>query len=443
MVLSVISCTYVFAGGFEGPGLGANAISKGGAFIGQADDWSAIYYNPAGLTQLDGRGVGFSLFNNNTTMYDGNSVKNFDNPLTDPNPESLYDPYQNDIFFRVYHNYDPGAGIIANEPNKFNKRDTKIKAYNPGLGGYCPVKNWTFGYGVYVPIGNSRDWDDTVKDTINNADIYAKFHTLFYNAILNFSAARQINERLSLGFGINYVDMKLETEIFKNYSGAGPLDYSIRTLMDGKGSNFEEVFGVLYKVSENTQIGTVYRTGTIIKLKGPASVTPTGALLASLNNESSDFTQRFPMPATLGIGLSYKVSKKLITNIDYNWTEWSVMKNDIHYASPGVMLNDVNLKSDWNNSSRYKIGFEYNYNPKLNLRGGLLYDQQCLPDKGYSITNLTGPDLISYNLGAAYLINENFTTDVSLSYMKSSKTINNVKYSMKDISIVIGAKYNF
>src|SRR5260221_3747173 len=44
----------VFGLGFDNPDQGARATGQGEAFVAQADDASAIYYNPAGLTQLHG-----------------------------------------------------------------------------------------------------------------------------------------------------------------------------------------------------------------------------------------------------------------------------------------------------------------------------------------------------------------------------------------------------
>src|SRR5512142_1263064 len=46
-----------FAGGFRLPEAGAKAMGMGFAFTAQADDPSAIYFNPAGLTQLEGQNV--------------------------------------------------------------------------------------------------------------------------------------------------------------------------------------------------------------------------------------------------------------------------------------------------------------------------------------------------------------------------------------------------
>ena len=57
--------------GYEWGGLGSRAQSMGGAFIGLADDWTAIYWNPAGLTQLTGAGAGFDFSSPHVEIKDG------------------------------------------------------------------------------------------------------------------------------------------------------------------------------------------------------------------------------------------------------------------------------------------------------------------------------------------------------------------------------------
>ena len=49
------------AGGFEIPDNGTRALGRSGAFAVRADDPSAIYYNPAGLTRLERPTVLFNL----------------------------------------------------------------------------------------------------------------------------------------------------------------------------------------------------------------------------------------------------------------------------------------------------------------------------------------------------------------------------------------------
>ena len=56
MTVALIALTGVSlsANGLNLNGVGSKAIAMGGAFIGQADDFSAIFWNPAGLTQMQG-----------------------------------------------------------------------------------------------------------------------------------------------------------------------------------------------------------------------------------------------------------------------------------------------------------------------------------------------------------------------------------------------------
>src|SRR5271169_2435623 len=59
MVLPVIAfvlmcCAGANAVGLRDPNQDPDAIARGNAFVATADNPSAIYYNPAGITQLDG-----------------------------------------------------------------------------------------------------------------------------------------------------------------------------------------------------------------------------------------------------------------------------------------------------------------------------------------------------------------------------------------------------
>src|SRR5690348_7675654 len=50
----VAATTSTFALGFRNPDQDARATGQGEAFVAQADDASAVYYNPGGLSQLNG-----------------------------------------------------------------------------------------------------------------------------------------------------------------------------------------------------------------------------------------------------------------------------------------------------------------------------------------------------------------------------------------------------
>src|SRR5690349_2754441 len=71
----------VFALGSRIPNQDAEAIGRGNAFVATADDPSAIYYNPAGITQLDGNNlqVGSLFYLNIYADYRSPSGEQFEN----------------------------------------------------------------------------------------------------------------------------------------------------------------------------------------------------------------------------------------------------------------------------------------------------------------------------------------------------------------------------
>ena len=65
------------ADGFRNPFQSASAAAQGAAFGAQADDPSAIHYNPAGMTKLPGvqHSFGVAFVNPNTTFSNSGGVK--------------------------------------------------------------------------------------------------------------------------------------------------------------------------------------------------------------------------------------------------------------------------------------------------------------------------------------------------------------------------------
>ena len=53
-LIVMLTASTALAAGFRLPEAGVKAMGMGFAFTAQADDPSAIYFNPAGLTQLEG-----------------------------------------------------------------------------------------------------------------------------------------------------------------------------------------------------------------------------------------------------------------------------------------------------------------------------------------------------------------------------------------------------
>ncbi len=57
----IMLSTSAYGAGFELHEQGAKAVAMGTAFLVQADDPSAVFYNPAGITQLEGNQVSIGV----------------------------------------------------------------------------------------------------------------------------------------------------------------------------------------------------------------------------------------------------------------------------------------------------------------------------------------------------------------------------------------------
>lgn len=119
---------------YEFFGLGVRADSMGGAFIALADDWTDIYWNPAGLGQLKGRRWGTALFYMDMNGWDNDSTENVSLPF---NPQ--LNIRKGSFFFRFH----------PTEPERFREKQEHFPVVQPSIGGYL---TWLKSWGISEPV---------------------------------------------------------------------------------------------------------------------------------------------------------------------------------------------------------------------------------------------------------------------------------------------------
>jgi len=399
----------VYAGGYEWAGLGSRAQSMGGAFIGKSDDWTAIYWNPAGLTQLRGSGGGFEFASAHPMIQDGSSMSNF---LVG----SMDTRYQLDTF----------ANYLGTEPPRFNKETVGYNFYFPaGAGGYWHCGDWSMAVGFYTPAGYYVDWDDTIG--YGPGTISASLFQELGIRVGNFSLAREVSDTVSIGAGMNLLFGSIDYEAKKSVAGLGPGDYQWGYDSDCDGLGAEGVFGIMKKVNKKLSVGAVYRTGGIISMEGDAA---TYLTLSGLT-EQSDFTQKFRHPSTYGVGLAYQATPKLAFTGDWQRTNWSEFGVDVDYKTEGLALTDKDYSADWRNSNRYRAGFEYKPVAKWALRGGYFFDQSPLAGKSVSLSNVVGVDRHNVTLGIGHEVRKNLRLDLVYLYAWGHRRVDGVHYRQR------------
>jgi len=151
------------ASGFRIIDQSAAATGQVDAFVAQADNPSAIYYNPAGLTQQSG-----------TRIEAGANI----------------------FILRTEHTSPTG-----------DKEDMLKKEHYP-LFGYLVsdlgTEQWRFGIGVNSPFGLATDWSET------GFSRYISTHTEMNTININPTVAYQILPGLSVAAGLDYLYSELE-----------------------------------------------------------------------------------------------------------------------------------------------------------------------------------------------------------------------------------------
>jgi len=397
LVLVFTLFSNLFAGNIFLPP-GGKAMGMAGAFIAVADDATALYWNPAGLTQQEKSGAEFAAF---YIDYPAKSNKSLGNSAT---PNGLTD--------------FPLKSLYPTEPTEFDSKSFNTNAFLPFIGGYKRLNDTTvIGAGAYVAAGGGGTWASTVKATNGIDDLSGKIDAKYGIMLFNVSAGKTLTDKLSVGLGFNVAYMEDQEEYTKTYTnnpgGLGMADYSIKYDQKATGYGYEGVLGVFYKANDKINLGMTLKTGATLKLDGTANYQNN---LLTPSAYSSTYTEDYQYPMTVGLGGAYSVTEKLRLSAQADYWDYSTMKKDIDYKTNPTFFPDKNRLTDWKDTIMCRIGAEYKYTDNLLLLGGWQLNPSPSPQD--KLTLLT-TDQYSYNnfcIGAQYCYN---AYKFALTYIKS------------------------
>jgi long-chain fatty acid transport protein len=377
------------ANGLNLNSLGSKALSMGGAFVGLADDFSTIFWNPAGIAQFKNKYFGF---------YGADLI-----------PSSTF---KMDAIV-------PGVG-------KVNLVDAKsaTKHYLSGMGTYYhPIsENLVVGFGVYVPSGLGIAWDGTDFQNVSMNKAYdwsSKVGTVTFAPAL----AYQVNDMFMIGaaLNINYGMFDIATHAGKAQVGSTVFDLGqYEESLTGWGIG--ATLGVLVKPNDMFSIGATLRTPSTVKFDGKASISNLGLL--GLNG-SSDLSREVTSPLWLAGGIAFKPMDQLTLTFDAQYTNWKkIQEVEANYKDPfwKLLMNQAGkdvMEMFWKDAIQFRFGGEYRINEGLALRAGFYHDPSPAPERtmnvlipSYSFNVLT--------LGLGYKIG-GLQIDAAFEYLKSDQ----------------------
>lgn len=404
VLVSLLNSRPAAGGGYYFYGVGEKAASLGYAFIGLADDATAIYWNPAGLTQLHKKEIRGSFWQMLQTSYkDRNHVSNIN--LT-----------------RLAQDMDPRRGdfltaLYAEEPGYFSDDEMAPPlAFMGDMGGAWQWKKYHFGAGLYIPLGSASNWEDRNR-LPSNALIDGRLWGNFFLAINNFSVAKEILPGLSIGSGFNFLWGKMGQDGHKafldpnNPSRNYGYDYEAK----GWGWGIEGVFGLLYQISPQLQIGAVYRTGGTMKFTGENEERHTLLQIT----DKADFRWRLLHPPTWGIGMAFRPHPRLLIVADWqreDWTKARLNLNQHSHRNPqSFLLQDLDVDLDWHAIDDIRVGIEYKVSENFFLRMGHGWYPTPLPQGQAGIFTLSPVENVpTFTAGFSYEIPSGWCFDFHL-----------------------------
>ncbi|MCA9311254.1 MAG: TonB-dependent receptor [Phycisphaerales bacterium] len=310
--------------GFSVPDQGARAAGQAEAFAAQADDASAIYYNPAGLTLNTGSEIlvgGYGIWTG--TTFEGSQ------------DESRRD------FYALPHLY------FATDFG------------HPGL---------RVGLGINNHYGLGVRWSDDgpLSSVVTEAEL----------TVLTFSPtlAVRLTDSLHAGAALNLYRGDFHRESRVPLPGA-----TGRLETDADDISFGATLGLLWQPRPEHSVALTYRTPFKLEYQGTARLAAAGSTIAR-----GDIRFDVQHPHVLTAAYAWRPTTSLKLELDLVWMDWTDLNEvSVHSRDP-VLSTLPPERFEYGSSLSPRFGIEYQLDPTWALRAGYGYFPGVAPGATYS-----------------------------------------------------------
>jgi long-chain fatty acid transport protein len=390
----------VHASGFAIESQGARAMGFAGAYVAQAADPSAIFYNAAGIGFLKGRQIyvagAFSVL---TTDFTG------------------VGPY-------------PPAGTLETSDDKLGLLPAVY--YSQQVGHRTVV-----GLGVSRPFGVRSKWDKPNQFTGR----YICVDCQIGSWSINPTVAYKLADRFSLGAGL---DLRLSKFELTRRLGADPNPFDVPTdvaeltFESGTAVGVGFNLGLLASPTENLSIGIAYRHEVTTDHDAQADFvqiltgdqTVDDAVKAALP-PSQPGTASFTYPGSIAAGVAVRRGYWTF-EVDVQWMLWSSF-DAVTLAFDTSPAFDTTLPQEWESTWRGAFGVEYLIGDNWEARAGYGYDHSPAPTKTIS-PFIHDADRHTFGLGGTWK-NERLRLDFNARYvfLRDSDTLGVSRYNYNGV----------
>jgi long-chain fatty acid transport protein len=365
--VALFATTSALAGGMFLPFRGARATGRAGAFTAGVDDASAIYYNPAGMADIEDWSF----------LIDGALVlqrAGYDRVDSGGNPQPHVDGQMNVLPLPTI--------ALTYQPRSIKGR-------------------WvTFGFGVWVPYLGVDSWPQNGPQRYSDVSLNGSLL-----GVVELAASFRIRDWFRLGIGLENMILHFHSRVMLSACSelnCAPEDPGFDSLTQVDTNSYFTPSGVIgaifaferFRAGINVQLPFFVRSsGTV------ASRLPTDPFFANSSVHGSDISVNFNLPLTASAGFEYRPYKRLRIELDVDYQAWSmqqdfkIIPHNVYISGvPGIgnyYLNTLTLKRGLNDTFAVHLGAEATVIPKrmggMILRAGWALETSATPDQTASV----------------------------------------------------------
>lgn len=403
----------VRATGFRLPDQDAFATARGEAFVATADNASAVYYNPAGISQLEG----------------GNFRGGIYGIYLDPNYKS------------------PAGTTFHPTGNQFDAVPQLFYTYKP------QDSLFSFGIGAFAPFGLNMEWpQDTGFRTVGFSGAIT-YYTI--NPVVAFQALPNLS--IGAGLTVNYAELDLKQGLF------WPAQHFDEFRFKGDGWNAGYNLGMLWKLHEKVSVGMSFRSSTTIGLQGHTEYynkdplpLPGGGLIPAFPAQRVGANARLPFPLNAIFGVSYRPTSDWNFEFDADYTDWGALGNlsiKQDHGFDGLIPQNIPYPLDWQPSWYYEFGATRYLSGGWSVSAGYIFNENSVPDAHYNpvVADLdrhflslgTGYKGAHFNFDVAYQFGYGPTRTVSGSAPSAAGQTADGKYEFFSQAVLLTVGWHF
>ncbi|HEY0783292.1 MAG TPA: outer membrane protein transport protein [Thermoanaerobaculia bacterium] len=354
---------------FQHDGRGVGQV---GALTARAPDPSAVTYNPAGITALEGLQLEIGVdFNNATNEYMSATAGTIE----------------------AHH-------VINFPPNLY-------LTYKP------KASRWSFGVGIDAPFWYTENWDPVF---FPGRFLNRRFELSLFE--LHPVVAYDLGDGWSVGGGVryDYGTMRQGDNLFVTALAGGsplqPVPVEVVRGEDGKVDAFAYDLAAQYRTNV-WGWGATYRSASRLSGTGDATYEPRDvpidptirAQIATLAT-SGTARQSFDLPWELRSGVWIAPYPELRLELDVAYQNWSSIPDTriVYDPSPSLPQGGAQARitpRDWKNTTSLRLGVEGDLSAELTLYGGISYEPSPVRDSNLEPQFPRG-DAYVYGAGLTY-----------------------------------------